>query len=97
MVYEGIFDAHAHGIVSSASLLVGAAHAAEAVRAAARHPNLGLGLHATFAQGKGWIHDQKNLPAVRRELEQQVATFIQLVGGPPDHLDSHHHTHRAFT
>ena len=96
VVDDGIIDAHAHGIVSSASLLVRAPHAAEAVRAAARHPSLGLGLHATFSQGKGWVHDQKNLPAVRRELEQQMAMFIQLVGDVPDHLDSHHHTHRAF-
>jgi len=96
VVDEGIFDAHVHGIVSSASLLVRAPHAADAVRAAFRHPNLGLGLHATFPKGQGWAFEQRNLPAVRHDLEQQVATFIKLVGAPPDHLDSHHHIHRAF-
>ncbi len=93
---EGIIDAHDHGIVSSASLLVNAPHAVEAVRAAARCPKLGLGLHAEFERGGGWVYDPVNLPAVRRELEQQFDTFVRLVGRPPDHLDSHHHVHRAF-
>ena len=93
---DGIFDAHEHGIVSSASLLVNAPHAVEAVRAAARYPNLGLGLHADFPRSSGWAFNPRNLPALRRELEHQFDTFERLVGRPPDHLDSHHHLHRAF-
>ena len=93
---DGIIEAHDHGIVSSASLLVNASHAVEAVRAAARYPKLGLGLHADFPRGGGWVFDPGNLPALRRELEHQFDTFVRLVGRPPDHLDSHHHLHRAF-
>ncbi len=32
-----------------------------------------------------------NLEQVERELRAQIARFTEIVGHPPDHLDSHHH------
>ena len=95
-VDEGILEAHERGIVTSTSLLVGAPHAAEAVRAAARYPKLGLGLHVNFVRGNGWAANIQNRGAVRHQLDQQLTAFIRLVGTAPDHLNSHHHAHRSF-
>jgi predicted glycoside hydrolase/deacetylase ChbG (UPF0249 family) len=32
--------------------------------------------------------------AVQRELDRQLEAFVRLTGGPPTHIDSHHHAHR---
>jgi predicted glycoside hydrolase/deacetylase ChbG (UPF0249 family) len=47
-VNDGILEAHARGIVSSATLMVGFAAAADAARRTAAHPRLGIGLHVTL-------------------------------------------------
>ena len=47
-VNDGIFDAHEHGILTSASLLANAPATADAVRRARSHPSLGLGAHLTL-------------------------------------------------
>ncbi len=47
-INDGIFEAHERGIVSSATLMVGFAAAAEAARALTEHPRLGVGLHVTL-------------------------------------------------
>jgi predicted glycoside hydrolase/deacetylase ChbG (UPF0249 family) len=39
--------------------------------------------------------DARDGSAVAREVEQQLALFEDLVGRPPDHLDSHQHVHRS--
>lgn len=95
-VDDGIIEAHRNGIVSSASLLVDAPHAAAGVQAAAAYPRLGLGLHVEFARGGAWLYSPENLRAVRDELNRQFDAFVRLVGRIPDHLDSHHHLHRGF-
>ena len=50
-VNDGIFDAHALGILTSASLFANAPGTADAVRRAASHPSLGIGAHLALVDG----------------------------------------------
>lgn len=103
-VNRGILDAHRDGIVTSATLMVrqpAAEHAAELVAA---NPSLCVGLHVdlgewAYEDGE-WVElygvvDTADADAVTAEVESQVARFIELVGRPPSHLDSHQHVHRS--
>src|SRR5262245_19460492 len=90
---RGIIEAHAHGIVTSTSLMVDMPGAQSAARAAREHPRLGLGLHVNFTAGAR-IPDPDDLRAQRRELERQFDRFTDLTGQNPTHIDSHHHVHR---
>jgi predicted glycoside hydrolase/deacetylase ChbG (UPF0249 family) len=90
---RGIIEAHARGIVTSASLMVDMPDARAAVRAAREHPRLGVGLHVSFTAGPRTV-DLADPGAVRRELERQIGRFVELTGQPPTHIDSHHHVHR---
>jgi len=92
----GIFEAHDSGIVTSASLLVDAPGAEAAVHEARKRPRLGQGIHVAFDSRGTWLFDVHDLAAVERELERQLQAFVRLTGGPPDHIDSHHHVHRLF-
>jgi predicted glycoside hydrolase/deacetylase ChbG (UPF0249 family) len=94
-VNRGIVEAHARGIVTSTSLMVDGAAAAAAVALAGDHPRLGVGLHWTLdgEEGEPFV-DFDDAAAVRAELSRQLETFRALIGGPPTHLDSHHHVHR---
>jgi predicted glycoside hydrolase/deacetylase ChbG (UPF0249 family) len=47
-VNAGIFEAHRKGLVTSATMMVGFAAAADAARGLADHPELGVGLHVTL-------------------------------------------------
>jgi chitin disaccharide deacetylase len=90
-VSEGVFVAHATGIVTSASLMVtrpGAEHAAAAL---GDHPALSVGLHF---EDDG-LHDLDD-PAQAAELfASQLERFRSLTGTEPTHIDSHHHVHRG--
>jgi len=44
-INAAVARAHTDGLLTSASLVIGAAHAAEAVEFARRHPGLGVGIH----------------------------------------------------
>src|SRR5580658_759750 len=44
--------AHTTGLLTSASLLVAAPHAAEAIEFARSHPKLGVGLHLCLVEGR---------------------------------------------
>ncbi len=90
---RGIIDAHARGIVTSASLMVDMPDARAAVRAAREHPRLGIGLHVSFTAGPRTV-DLADPRAVRQELERQLDRFVALTGQEPTHIDSHHHVHR---
>jgi len=103
-VNRGIARAHLEGIVTSTSLMVrrpAAEHAAEMVQ---ELPSLGVGLHVDLAEWvaepSGWrplyafVDDCDEL-AVTAEVERQLLLFENLVGRPPDHLDSHQHAHRS--
>jgi hopanoid biosynthesis associated protein HpnK len=50
-VNDGIFDAHAQGILTSASLMANAPATADAIRRVRSHPLLGLGAHLMLVDG----------------------------------------------
>ena len=98
----GIMRAHAEGIVTSASLMVRRPRAREASELA-REEGIGLGLHVDLAEWEpraGVLTeiyrrvDLEDSGAVAAEIDQQVELFVDLVGRPPDHLDSHQHVHQ---
>lgn len=51
-VNEAVIEAHERGILTSASLMITGAAAAEAVDLARAHPTLGVGLHLTVCRGR---------------------------------------------
>jgi len=88
-VNEGIVEAHARGIVTSASLMVNRAAANQAAELAREHPGLSVGLHFEET-GSSDLDD----PAyAEREFTAQLERFRELVGAEPTHVDSHHHVH----
>jgi chitin disaccharide deacetylase len=101
-VNAGIVEAHLRGIVTSASLMVRAPAAASAVAAAEAHPGFAVGLHLDLAEWEyaagEWRAIYERCPsddavAVEAECRGQLATFRELTGRDPTHLDSHQHTH----
>jgi predicted glycoside hydrolase/deacetylase ChbG (UPF0249 family) len=83
-VNRAVAEAHEHGVLTSASLMVLERGAVEAARIAVANPELSVGLHATAPSGGGWA----------AALEGQLARFRKLVGRDPTHIDSHHNAHR---
>lgn len=102
-INAGIVQAHEQGIVSSATLMVHGAAAAEAAAYARAHPSLGLGLHVDLWESAlrhgEWVRIyqrcEETIEAVHAEVQQQLRRFQDLVGRNPDHLDSHQHVHRS--
>jgi predicted glycoside hydrolase/deacetylase ChbG (UPF0249 family) len=90
-VNQGILSAHTRGIVTSTSLMVLAAAAGEAARAAAGHEALSVGLHFVD-DGHTDLDDAKQ---VGESFRIQLERFRQLTGRNPTHIDSHHHVHSA--
>lgn len=102
-VNSGIIQAHEHGIVTSASLMVCRAGALEAGRYARAHPALSTGLHVDLGE---WIcRDREWQPAyvvaalddaraIAASVSRQLEAFGDLVGRAPTHVDSHQHVHR---
>jgi chitin disaccharide deacetylase len=102
-VNQGIIQAHEHGIVTSASLMVRWPAASEAARYALMHPRLSVGLHLELAEwayrdGQWVALYQVVAPddarAVAQEVARQLEAFRRLLGKDPTHLDSHQHAHR---
>ncbi len=93
-VTRGILDAHDRGVVTSASLMVNTPGTDEAVRLAARRPGLSLGLHVNFTNEAQRLFEFDDPEVCRTELRRQFDRFVDLVGRPPTHLDSHQHVHR---
>lgn len=101
-VNRGIIEAHEHGIVTSASLMVRWPSAAEAAAYAKGRADFSVGLHLDLGE---WVyHDgtwallYEVVPvdepaAVRAELSRQLAAFRDLAGKDPSHIDSHQHVH----
>ena len=103
-VNAGVLHAARHGIVTSVSLMVRAAAAADAARAVRALAGLSVGLHLDLAEwlhdGTAWrpvyqVVDTDDADAVAAELERQLDRYTALVGRPPTHLDSHQHVHRS--
>jgi predicted glycoside hydrolase/deacetylase ChbG (UPF0249 family) len=102
-VNRGVIEAHRHGIVTSASLMVRWPAAPLAARASESVPSLGVGLHVDlgewYYEDGGWLPryevvDTADADAVGIELGEQLDAFLRLMGRPPTHLDSHQHVHR---
>jgi predicted glycoside hydrolase/deacetylase ChbG (UPF0249 family) len=85
---EGIVEAHAHGIVTSASLMVSRPGAGQAAKLAGAHPSLSVGLH--FDDGCG--ADLDDPAQVAAAFADQLAQFRELLGTEPTHVDAHHHS-----
>lgn len=103
-INRGIFEAHENGIVTSASLMVRWPAAAEAAQYARAHPHLSVGLHLDLCEWEclddNWsplyeVVTTEDAAAVAAEVDRQVATFRELLGRNPTHLDSHQHVHKA--
>jgi len=101
-VNAGIVQAHQHGIVTSASLMVRQVAAEQAAALARRLPRLAVGLHidlweSAFRDGE-WVRlysrADDELVAIEREVQAQLARFRRLMGREPEHLDTHQHVHR---
>jgi predicted glycoside hydrolase/deacetylase ChbG (UPF0249 family) len=101
-VNRGILQAHQHGIVTSASLMVRRPAAREAAELC-REWELDVGLHLDLGEwilrDGEWILADEVVPpgdpsAVEAEVERQLQLFRVLVGAHPTHVDSHQHVHR---
>jgi len=99
----GIIEAYESGIVTSASLMVRAPAAVEAVALSLERPSLSVGLHIDLGEwmyrDSGWhlidfVVDVDDRIAVQEEVARQLEWFTTLLGRSPSHLDSHQHAHR---
>ena len=96
-VNRGVIQAHEEGIVTSASLMVRYAAAADAAGYGRDRPQLSLGLHVDLGE---WRYQDGTWTAVYElepfedEVERQLDAFRSLVRRDPTHLDSHQHVHR---
>lgn len=103
-VNDGIFAAHAEGIVTSASLMVRQGAAPAVAQRAAEHPELAVGLHIdlgewNYEEGEwtlAYSHcDGDDRDEVEAECRAQLERFRALLGRDPTHLDSHQHVHES--
>lgn len=93
-ITRGILEAHARGIVTSASLMVDTPWSEAGAAAARAHPGLSVGLHVVLDGWAGTPADAGRPAAIHAELRRQLARFTRLMGRAPSHLDSHHDVHR---
>ncbi len=94
-INRGILEAHAHGIVTSTSLMVNMPAAMEAALLCRGAPDLSVGLHVNFTnEGENPVVDLADSSACHEELYRQFRHFEELMGRLPTHLDSHQNVHR---
>jgi len=101
-VNRGVIQAHEHGIVTSASLMVRWPAAHEAAEYARGRRRLSVGLHVdlgewTYRDG-AWVALYEVVPmdqaaAIVHEINDQLEAFTTLMGHEPTHIDSHQHVH----
>jgi chitin disaccharide deacetylase len=89
-VNSGVIEAHGQGILTSASLMVRRDAAREAAGYARQAGRLSVGLHLDLEWTGGHRVPAETVPA---EVVAQLELFVELVGRPPTHVDSHHHFH----
>ncbi len=92
-ITRGILEAHMHGILTSASLMVETPWSAEATALARLRPELSVGLHADVSEGADGASSGR-ADRARDSLRRQYDRFVSLMGRAPSHLDSHHNVHR---
>lgn len=85
-INRGILEAHVNGILTSTSVLVHRAASVAVTDVPRSCPDLSLGLHLEL--------DRAEPARIRQQLDDQLERFIELVGSPPTHVDSHHDVHR---
>jgi chitin disaccharide deacetylase len=90
-INTGVLEAHTHGVVTSASLMVDMPAAEEFAACRQQAPDLSVGLHVTLTSEGGELLFETG--ACRGELERQLTRFEELLGRAPTHLDSHHNVH----
>ncbi len=102
-VNEGVIACREDGIVTSASLMVRWPAAREAAVYARANSRLSVGLHVDLLE---WTLDKgewqplyarvarDDQAAVEAEIQGQLASFRELVGRDPTHIDGHQHIHR---
>ena len=103
-VNEAIERAHTAGVLTSASLMVAAPAAEDAIARARRLPSLRVGLHVVVARGPAMISPVPNnlfhagvryffkRHALEAEIRAQFDAFAR-TGLTLDHVDAHHHMH----
>jgi predicted glycoside hydrolase/deacetylase ChbG (UPF0249 family) len=92
-INRGIVRAHRDGPVTSTSLMVNMPAVDEAVAMASDLPALSLGLHVNLTgEGEPFVALEDEI-GCRDEARRQLDRFVDLTGGPPTHLDSHHNVH----
>lgn len=84
-VNEGIFEAHANGIVTSATLMVTHPAAAAVRDLSERHPGLGIGLHVALTGGAAAAPPEQ-VPSLVGGRGQLPAGPQGLAGARPDHV-----------
>jgi predicted glycoside hydrolase/deacetylase ChbG (UPF0249 family) len=92
-INHGIVEAHRHGILTSASLMVDTPWSEEAAHLCRDLPDLSVGLHVNVADPAGKTVGEAT-DDCKAELHRQIARFQELLGRLPTHLDSHHNAHR---
>lgn len=93
-INRGIIECHERGVLTSASLMVDAPQAPEAVSLGRAHPELSVGLHWDVVGEDERDFDFSDATLVREEFFAQLERFRELTGAEPTHVDSHRHTHR---
>lgn len=93
-INRGIVRAHREGVVTSATLVVNGSATEEAVRLARELEELSVGLHVNFTNEAQCFVDLEDPRAIRAALRAQFERYLELLGAPPTHLDSHQHIHR---
>ena len=88
-INRGIIEAHRNGIVTSTSLIVNTPFGEEAAKLANEARHLSVGLHVDLPKAPDATTER-----LREVLQRQFARFVELMGRPPSHLDSHHNLHR---
>ena len=93
-VNRGIVECHRGGVLTSTSMMVTGAAIDEAVALSRENPELAIGLHWDVIGEDERTFDLRDERAVRDEFARQVDRFVDLLGHPPTHVDSHRHLHR---
>jgi len=93
-INRGFVEAHTKGILTSASLMINMPGTEEAIELSATYPDLGVGLHVNFTNEGDPVIDITDVGAAKAELHSQYELFLDRIGQPPTHIDSHHNVHR---
>ena len=94
-INRGIVEAHRHGILTSASLMIDMPGAEEAAELSRELPRMSVGIHVTIS-GEDFLPliDFDSPDQCRIELARQLDVFENLMEKMPTHIDAHHNIYR---